>query len=70
MHLPSGQRHKHQGINLPILAVRATPLGVMVFANAINRYEKYTPTPQLACKNACHRDAAATAHTAERYGQA
>ncbi len=35
MQLPSGQRDKHQGINLPIPAVRATTLGVMVFANAI-----------------------------------
>ena len=36
MQLPSGQRDKHQGINLPIPAVRATTRGVMVFANAIN----------------------------------
>ena len=36
MQLPSGQRDKHQGINLPIPAVRATAQGVMVFANAVN----------------------------------
>jgi hypothetical protein len=36
MQLPSGQRDKHQGTNLPIPAVRATAHGVMVFANAIN----------------------------------
>jgi len=36
MQLPSGQRDKHQGINLPIPAGRATPPAVMVFANAIN----------------------------------
>jgi hypothetical protein len=34
MQLPSGQRDKHQGINLPISAVRATTHGVTVFANA------------------------------------
>ena len=36
MQLPSGQRDKHQGINLPIPTGRATPLGVMIFANKIN----------------------------------
>ena len=34
MQLPSGQRDKHQGLNLPIPAVRATAHGVRVFANA------------------------------------
>jgi hypothetical protein len=37
MQLPSVQRDKHQGIKLPIPAVRATVQGVMVFANAINK---------------------------------
>jgi hypothetical protein len=32
MQLPSGQRDKHQGINLSNPAVRATAHGVMVFA--------------------------------------
>jgi hypothetical protein len=32
MQLPSGQRDKHQGINLSNSAVRATAHGVMVFA--------------------------------------
>jgi hypothetical protein len=36
MQLPSGQRDKHQGINLPIPAVRATSHGVMVFASLEN----------------------------------
>jgi hypothetical protein len=36
MQLPSGHRDKHQGLNLPIPAVRATTRVVMVFANAIN----------------------------------
>jgi hypothetical protein len=36
MQLPSGQRDKHQGLNLPIPAVRATPPAVMVFASPEN----------------------------------
>jgi hypothetical protein len=40
MQLPSGQRDKYQGINLPIPAVRATAHGVTVFANAINLQRK------------------------------
>jgi hypothetical protein len=67
MQLPSGQRDKHQGINLPIPSVRAIAHVVMVFALSENsvfkmkycgrqaRWQKLMP-PQ-------HK---ATAHTAER----
>jgi len=42
------------------------PLGVTVFANATINNQKHNLTPHHECKNARHRDAEPTAHTAER----
>jgi len=60
MQLPSGQRNKHQGINLPTPAVRAKAHGVMVFAIATINQQHHIPAPHHDCKNACHCDSAAT----------
>ena len=46
---------------------RGLPPGVTVFANAMNKViYQHNPASHQECKNTCHRESAATAHTAER----
>ena len=66
MQFPSGQRDKHQGIRFTIPAAGLALLVSWFLPPREISNKIRSPTAQYTCKNSCHRDAAATAHTAER----